>query len=190
MGLNEAWLDDEPLDISVVPRTAPPLISIAAESDSRRPLTELDVWIGRVIQAIVEIVGGDRPLTQAVRWTSPQIYKQLGRRATHLGRVGGYTPGVGRVQRVRPRVTGVMSSSTTDSIVDAAITVRTGHRVRAVAARFEYVDARWLCTVLDFGEVPAQTRPTHKRSAQGRSAQESPTQARSISAPQALRDTA
>jgi hypothetical protein len=135
----------------------------------------LEVWIGRVVQAIVEIVGGDRPLTQAVRWTSPRVYQQLGRRTAHLGRVGGYAPGVGRVQRVRPRVTGVLSASNADDIVDAAITVRTGQRVRAVAARFERLDARWVCTVLDFGESPAQNRPAQERA---------------ISAPQALRDTA
>ncbi|BBH16502.1 hypothetical protein Back2_07890 [Nocardioides baekrokdamisoli] len=170
MGLDEAWLDDEPLDISVVPRTSPPLISIAVEAGGRGPHTELEVWIGRVVQAIVEIVGGDRPLTQAVRWTSPQVYKQLGRRTAHLGRVGAYTPGVGRVQRVRPRVSGVRSSASADGIVEAAITVRTGPRARAVAARFEQAEDRWICTVLDFGETPGQARP--------------------ISAPQALRDTA
>lgn len=170
MGLDEAWLDDEPLDISVIPRTSPPLISIATDVDGRPPLSELEVWIGRVVQALVEIVGGDRPLTQAVRWTSPRVYKQLARKTAHLGRVGGYTPGVARVQRVRPRVTGVLSSTSADSVVEAAITVRTGARARAVAARFERIDARWVCTVLDFGETPSH--------------------AGGVSAPQALRDTA
>lgn len=170
MGLDAAWLDDEPLDISVIPRTSPPLIRITVDAGGRKPLNELEVWIGRVVQAVVEIVGGDRPLTQAVRWTSPRVYKQLGRRTAHLGRVGGYTPGVGRVQRVRPRVTGVMGSSSADGIVEAAITVRTGPRARAVAARFEHADGRWICTVLDFGEAPVQER--------------------AVSARQALRDTA
>lgn len=163
MELNEAWLDDEPLDIAVVPRTAPPLISITATAGGRAPLTELEVWIGRVVQAAVEIVGGDRPISQAVRWTTSRVYQQLGRRATHLGRVGGYSPGVGRVQRVRPRVTGVMTSSPDEGIVDAAITVRTGQRVRAVAARFERLEDRWICSVLDFGEAPGSGRQAGAR---------------------------
>lgn len=163
MGLKEAWLDDEPLDIAVVPRTAPPLISIATPAGGRAPLTELEVWIGRVVQAAVEIVGGDRPISQAVRWTTARVHQQLSRRAAHLGRVGGYSPGVGRVQRVRPRVTGVMTSSPRDGIVDAAITVRTGQRARAVAARFEQLEDRWVCSVLDFGEAPDSGRQVNVR---------------------------
>lgn len=170
MEFNGARLEDEPLDISVVPRTAPPLISLSAEPAGRRSLSELEVWIGRVVQAAVEIVGGDRPLTQAVRWTSAEVYGDLGRRTAHLARVGRYTPGVGRVQRVRPRVSGVMSSSGYENVVDAAVTVRTGRRARAVAARFVLTDGRWVCTVLDFGTTP--------------------TQERSVSAPPGLRDTA
>ena len=170
MECDEAWLDEEPLAIAVIPRMAAPLISLNAEPGGRKPLTDLEIWIGRVVQAVVEIVGGDRPLTQAVRWTSHDVYDQLGRRTTQLARIGRYTPGVSRVQRVRPRVTGVMSSASDDGVVDAAVTVRTGQRARAVAARFVLTDGRWLCTVLDFGTTPDQDRP--------------------VNAPQALRDTA
>jgi hypothetical protein len=169
MEVDHAWLEDEPLDIAVVPRTALPLISVGGPASGPRNLTALETWIGQIVQAIVEIVGGDRPLTQAVRWTSPRVYQQLGRRAAHLGKVGGYAPGVGRVQRVRPRVTGVTSSTIDQTIVEAAVTIRTGQRARAVAVRFEQSDARWICTVLDFGEA-------------------SP--ARGVSVPRALRDTA
>lgn len=169
MEADDAWLEDEPLDIEVVPRTSLPLISLSGPAGGPRNLTALEAWIGQIVQAVVEIVGGDRPLTQAVRWTSPRVYQQLGRRSAHLGKVGGYAPGVGRVQRVRPRVTGVTSSLIDDAIVEAAVTIRTGHRARAVAVRFEQTDARWICTVLDFGEA-------------------SPV--RDLSAPRALRDTA
>lgn len=169
MESGDVWLDDEPLDISVVPRTSLPLISVSRPTGEPRSLTALETWIGQIVQAIVEIVGGDRPLTQAVRWTSPRVYQQLGRRTAHLGKVGSYAPGVGRVQRVRPRVTGVTSSSIDHGIVEAAVTIRTGQRARAVAVRFEQSDGRWICTVLDFGEA-------------------SP--ARGVSAPRALRDTA
>jgi hypothetical protein len=30
-----------------------------------------------VVQAAVEVVAGDRPLTQMVRWTTVEVYEQL-----------------------------------------------------------------------------------------------------------------
>jgi hypothetical protein len=35
----------------------------------------------RIGAAIVEIVGGDRPVSQLLRWTTPEVYRDLGRRA-------------------------------------------------------------------------------------------------------------
>lgn len=158
MGPTHSWLEDEPLDISIVPRTAPPLMSAQGEPASRRPFSEFEQGVRQAIQKVVEIIGGDRPLTQALRWTSAEVYEDLARRTSHLARAGRYAPGVGRVQRVRPRVTGVVSSSSTDGVIDAAVVVRTGHRARAVATQFAMIDGRWMCTVLDFGEAPLSAR--------------------------------
>lgn len=111
---------------------------------------EAEGWTRRFAQAAVEIVGGDRPVSQLVRWTSPEVYADLHRRALLVARAGGHQPGLGRVQSVRPRVQSVHACFVTDEIVECGVHVRYGERSRAVAARFERIQQRWICTALDF----------------------------------------
>ena len=70
---------------------------------------ELERWAWRYAQAAVEIVGGDRPVSQLLRWTTRDVYDDLTRRAQLVARAGGHRPGEGRVQPVRPVVAGVHS---------------------------------------------------------------------------------
>lgn len=111
---------------------------------------EIETWSCRFTQAAVEIVGGDRPPTQLVRWTAPAVYADLTRRAQLVARAGGHQPGRARVQPVRPRVVGVRTCFVDAGIVEAGLHVRYGGRSRAVAARFERTQGRWLCTALEF----------------------------------------
>ena len=57
---------------------------------------EFDRLSGRIVQAVVEIVGGDRPVTQVLRWTTPDVYQDLGRRAHLVAQAVGRRPGPGR----------------------------------------------------------------------------------------------
>lgn len=113
-------------------------------------------WCQRFTQAAVEIVGGDRPLSQLARWTSEEVYAELERRARVVGRAGGFRPGQGQVQPVRPHVVGVHCSMITPQVSETAVRVRYGGRSRAVAARFELrrsrrdLEPRWICTALEF----------------------------------------
>lgn len=117
---------------------------------------EVEQWSHRFAQAAVEIVGGDRPATQLLRWTTRSVYADLERRALLVARAGGHEPGAARVQPVRPRVLSVRACFVARTVVEAGIHVRYGERSRAVAARFELrrprheAGARWLCTALDF----------------------------------------
>jgi len=117
---------------------------------------EVEQWSHRFAQAAVEIVGGDRPATQLLRWTTRSVYADLERRALLVARAGGHEPGTARVQPVRPRVLSVRACFVERTVVEAGIHVRYGERSRAVAARFELrrprheARARWLCTALDF----------------------------------------
>src|SRR5262245_52170071 len=45
-------------------------------------------WAGRYLQAAVEIVGGDRPVSQLLRWSSREVYENLSRRAQLVARAG------------------------------------------------------------------------------------------------------
>ena len=43
----------------------------------RRAQADVDQWARRFVQAAIEIVGGDRPVAQLLRWTSAEVYDEL-----------------------------------------------------------------------------------------------------------------
>lgn len=120
---------------------------IAIEQPLRRGLEQ---WARRYVQAAVEIVGGDRPVTQLLRWSSREVFDNLERRAQLVARAGRHQAGQGRVQPVRPHVLGVHTCFLRRDVVEVSAHVRYGERSRAIAARFEAVDQHWCCTALDF----------------------------------------
>ena len=115
---------------------------------------QVEQWSRRFAQAAVEIVGGDRPVTQLLRWTSREVYADLGRRAHLVARAGGHTPGAARVQPVRPKVLSVHTCFVAGDVVESAVHVRYGARSRALAARFvlrgDPGGQRWVCVALEF----------------------------------------
>jgi len=128
-------------------REPPPVPVVPLDGD---PARAVETWARRLVQAALEIVGGDRPASQLVRWTDREVYADLQRRAWLVARAGGHTPGVGRVQPVRPRVLSVHPCVVADGVVEAGVHVAHGARSRAVATRFERRRDRWVCTALDF----------------------------------------
>ena len=111
---------------------------------------EFERFSGRIVQAVVEIVGGDRPVSQVLRWTTPAVYQDLGRRAQLVARAVGRRPGQGGVQGTRPHVVGTRTCFVSDEVAEVSAHVRYGHRSRAVAARFERHRDRWVCSALEF----------------------------------------
>ena len=144
------------LDLS--PRLSPPGLP---ETRSGGPVADvvpidpgqrgrLEQWVHRYVQATVEIVGGDRPASQLLRWTAGPVYADLHRRALLVARAGGHTPGVHRVQPVRPQVVSVHTSFVDAEVAEASARVRYGVRSRALALRFERSSDRWICTAMEF----------------------------------------
>jgi hypothetical protein len=144
------------LDLS--PRQAPPELP---GTGSGGPLADvvpidpgqrgrLERWVHRYVQATVEIVGGDRPATQLLRWTTRPVYADLQRRALLVARAGGHALGVHRVQPVRPHVVSVHTSFVSARVAEASARVRYGPRSRALALRFERTKDRWVCTAMEF----------------------------------------
>jgi hypothetical protein len=108
--------------------------------------TEVRAWASRLAQAVVETVGGQRPVSQLVRWTAPEVYRELERRTRVLARA------VGPGQRsVRPQVRSVHVCRLAPEVAEVSVHVRHAARSRAVAMRLEQRGERWLCTVLQFG---------------------------------------
>lgn len=138
------------LALDLLPRQDPPGSPTAPVVPIGSARRDISNWAGRFAQAAVEIVGGDRPSSQLLRWTSAEVYEDLARRAQLVARAGQHRPGIARVQPVRPKVVAVHTFAIEPSVVEAALRVRYGQRSRALAARFEWDDERWICTALEF----------------------------------------
>lgn len=144
------------LALAMLPRSEPPVptggsrAGAAVVAIDRRQRAVVEEWARRFVQAAVEIVGGDRPASQLLRWTLPDVYDDLRRRAMLVARAGGHQPGLARVQPVRPRVLSVHTCFLRPDAVEAAVHVKYGERSRALAARFERIEQRWICAALDF----------------------------------------
>jgi Family of unknown function (DUF6459) len=109
---------------------------------------EVQTWAARFAQATVEVLGGDRPLPQLLRWTSARVYADLDRRVRILGRAA---PAPQRLRTVRPQVRSVHVCRPAPAIAEVSVHVRHGHRSRALAARLEHREGRWLCVALQLG---------------------------------------
>ena len=126
----------------------PPLATTGSPPRGERD--RLELWARRFTQAAVEIVGGDRPVTQLLRWVSPTVYEDLDRRAQLVRAAVAREGRPGRVQAVRPQVESVHTCWVSGAVVEACARVRYGHRCRAVAVRFEHRNERWQAVALEF----------------------------------------
>jgi hypothetical protein len=113
-----------------------------------RDRLELEGFAHRFAKAVVEVMGGDRGPSQLLRWTSEQVYADLCRRAALLNRA---TPNDRRLRRLRSQVRSVHLFCPSARAAELSIHVRQGHLSRAIAARLEVVDGRWICVALQFG---------------------------------------
>jgi uncharacterized protein DUF6459 len=106
-------------------------------------------WAGRLVQAVIEVVSGVRPVSQLVRWTTAPVYEAL------CARVARPTPhaGVGsrNTTRLAEVVRSVRVSEPGDGVAEVCAIVQQGPRCRAIALRLEGIDGRWQCTALQIG---------------------------------------
>ncbi len=144
-----------PVDGSLALEAAPPRTQRPPERPDLRLVApparrddEVHQWAGRFAQAVVEVLGGDRPLQQMLRWTSQRVYEELERRLAILSR----THDAGRRMRtVRAQVRSVHVCHPTPVVAEVSVHVRHGNRSRAIAARLEHCGGRWQCTALQLG---------------------------------------
>ena len=100
-------------------------------------------WAGQFTQALVEVLAGDRPLSQLIRWTSGPVYDDVVAMLPAAGRH--------RAGEARGVVRSVHVSRPGDGVAEVAVLVRRGARSTAVALRLEGLDGRWQCTALEVG---------------------------------------
>lgn len=111
----------------------------------RSQLPDPQPFVAKIAQAIIEVIGAQRPAPQLIRHTTPAIYSGLARRALLAAkrhRSGPRRPAM--VRRVRV-------CEPADGIVEACAVVVAHGRVRALALRLEGLDGRWLVTQLTVG---------------------------------------
>lgn len=141
------------LDLGPDAHSAPPLPPATPELDPERcsrERGEADVrlrrWVARMAQAAVETAAGQRPASQLVRWTTPEVHRDLTRRGRAVAAVGAPL-----TRRIQPQVRSIHACRPALDAVEASVHVRHGERSRAVAMRLEERDGRWICVALEFG---------------------------------------
>jgi hypothetical protein len=115
------------------------------DSDVEAPPAE--GWAARFVQAVVEVMTGDRPLTQLIRWTDEAVYAEIDQR---LGAVQSRRATV-PARSCRQRVATVHVCQLSAGRAEVAARVTNGRRSRAIAARLELHRGRWVCTAIQFG---------------------------------------
>ena len=109
-------------------------------------LPEAQQWGRRYVQVLLEVLAGQRPTTQLLRWSSTDVYAVLQRRAA----LGARLRRAGTAARP-PVVRSVRTCAPRDGVTEAAAVVVDSGRVRAVALRVEGWDGRWRVTALEMG---------------------------------------
>lgn len=109
-------------------------------------LPDARLWGGRLAQAVSEVLAGDRPISQLVRFTDDQVFLELNRRVRLLGLNS--TAGT-RGAKEKSTLRSVRVFMPNPAIAEVAAHVRHGDRSRAVALRLEIRRNRWVCTALE-----------------------------------------
>lgn len=96
-------------------------------------------WTRAYLISVVEILVGRRPVTQIARSTHRFVYNNIARQVGSLSKLPNTPTKLRRIYRSEP----------IEGVVELTATISIGSRVRAIAARFEGVDRRWICTEFD-----------------------------------------
>lgn len=156
--ISEPPYDDElpPLDVPPI-RPIGPLRSLARlrlvpdppadDGEGIRPRTPTDALpparpaAHALVQAVLEVVAGVRPLTQLRRDTSIELYERLEQILRYRPRPTGVRPTGGAVRSLHIQ-------QQPEGVAEVCATVQRGARAGALALRLEGVDGRWSCTAL------------------------------------------
>ncbi|WP_405056224.1 Rv3235 family protein [Kribbella sp. NBC_01505] len=124
-------------------------LDVVPPIDETRPgLPEARAWGGRLAQAVSEVLAGDRPVAQLVRFTDEEVFVELNRRVRVLGLT---TTAGGRGTKERCALRSVRVCRPSSEVAEIAAHVRHGGRHRAIALRMEIRRNRWVCTALEIG---------------------------------------
>lgn len=110
--------------------------------DTDAPLPDPARFAAVVVTAAAEVLSGHRSADHLARWTTPELFAALARRAGLARRLLGRAP-----TRMRPR--SVHAQRPDHGTCEVTILLDDGARVRAAAARLEAFRGRWLLAALE-----------------------------------------
>lgn len=135
------------LPLRLVPQLPDPGAEPEREAPWGPPRTPLDglapprPFAHALVQRLIEVLGGVRPVGQLQRDTSPELYARLERYVAARPRTTGPRP-TGRAVR------SVHVQARPEGVAEVCATVLRGTRAGALALRLEGVGGRWCCTEL------------------------------------------
>ena len=98
-------------------------------------LPNLERWTLTYVVSVLEVMAGRRSPQQVARSTHRFTYNTLLKR-------------VGSVSEV-PKIRKIHRNQPIEGVIEVTVTLAFKERVRAMVARFEGVDRKWLCTELE-----------------------------------------
>jgi len=104
-------------------------------------------WAARLAQAVLEVVAGERPVTQLSPWVAPDIYRRLDRRHQLRTRLTQLSKRRGRCAE---QVRSVHVCHPTPDVAEISVVCSSDDRCRGLAIRLELRRGRWVCTELDW----------------------------------------
>jgi hypothetical protein len=114
-------------------------------------LPEVTTWTRRFLVTLLDVLSGLRPTQQLLRWSSPEIYAGIQRRAVLQARLRARTKGSVRAARIAS----VRVSFPYEDVAEVTGVLKDTDRVRAVALRVERCTdrsgERWRVTALEMG---------------------------------------
>ena len=141
--------DDRTASERAIPRQPPlRLVRRTDETEDDDDLPDVQVWAVRLVQAVAEVVAGDRPIGQLVRWTDGTVYAELNRRVRLLGLT---TTATTRTTNERAHIRSIHVTTPAPRTAEVAAHIHHNNRSRALALRLEIHRNRWICTALTLG---------------------------------------
>lgn len=97
-------------------------------------LPDGDIWAERFVILALEVMAGSRPIAQLSRWCSRKVFTYL---------IENIHP-----KKTMPKLGKLHISKPIEKCMEVVLLLHSPVRKRALMARFEAIDGRWLCTVL------------------------------------------
>ena len=114
---------------------------LAAARTASADLPAVRVFAHVLVQGLLEVLAGVRPVTQLRTDTTPELYQSLRRSVLLRARTPGPRPD-------RRAVRSLHVQQRPEGVAEICATVQRGPRVVAIALRVEGLDGRWRCTEL------------------------------------------